>query len=212
MSDELIRRLVLDLQPVNRLERPIRRSVRFALLAGLATAIEVLVVGTRADLVGKLLEPIYLTETAILLVLFSGATFAALCSGVPGVKLSAATWLVVLAAGAWLLIVGHATGGEAQAVGLVSGAACVRRTLLLATLPGLLLFAMLRRSVPLEAKISGAFAMVSAGALAVLGTRLLCAKDEAAHVLTWHIAPLAVLALLGWFIGRARFRGSTLTR
>lgn len=206
MSDDLIGQLVRDLQPVKRLRSPTRRTIQFACLAVAAMAAAVVFGALRADLAAKLRDPSYLAETGLLFVLFGGATFAALRSGVPGAKLGSASLLVGLAASAWLLIVG-AHYRAPDAIDLASGLACLRRTLALGALPAYGLFAMMRRSAPLEAGTSGSLVMVSAGALAVLGTRVLCAKDDAMHVLTWHIAPVGLLALLGWFVGRVWLGG-----
>lgn len=202
MSDDLISELVRDLQPVKRLRSPARRTIQFACLAVTALAAAVVFGALRADLAAKLRDPSYLAESGLLFVLFGGATFAALRSGVPGAKLGSASWLVGLAASAWLPIVGAHYHAPPGGIDLASGLACLRRTLALGALPACGLFAMMRRSAPLEAGISGSLVMISAGALAVLGTRVLCAKDDAMHVLAWHIAPVGLFALLGWFVGR----------
>jgi len=205
MTDDLIERLVLDLEPVKALRSPRQRSIQFMLLAAFATSVTVNLLGLRPDLAAKLADPSYVGETGALLVLFGAATVAALRSGVPGAKLAAAVGIVAAAAGIWLLIVGVRYGAGQGALGLSSGLACVRRTLLLGVLPAWVLLAMVRRSAPVEAGVSGALAMVAAGAVAVLGTRILCGKDDATHVFIWHIAPLALLALLGWLFGRVGF-------
>jgi hypothetical protein len=203
MSDDLIERLVLDLQPVKRLRSPALRTIQFACLAIAAVAAAVSFGALRADLAAKVRDPSYLAESGLLFVLFGGATFAALRSGVPGAKLGSASLLVGLSASAWLLIVGAHYHSPPGAIDLASGLACLRRTLVLGALPACGLLAMMRRSAPLATGTSGSLVMISAGALAVLGTRILCAKDDAVHVLAWHIAPIALLALLGWFVGRA---------
>jgi len=205
MTDELIERLVLDLEPVKALRRPWQRSIRFAFLAVFATTVTASLLGLRSDLCAKIVDPSYVAETGLLLVLFGAATLGALRSGVPGTNLAGAVRVVAVAASVWLLIVGARCGGGAGTWGLPSGLACVRRTLLLGAFPASALLTMLRRSAALEGAASGTLAMVAAGAVAVLGTRILCGKDDATHVLAWHIAPLALFALLGWFVGRAWF-------
>ena len=86
MTDELIERLVRDLEPVKALSNPMQRSVRFTLLAVFATTVTANLLGLRADLAAKLFDPNYVVETAVLLVLFGAATLATLRSGVPKAK------------------------------------------------------------------------------------------------------------------------------
>jgi len=207
MSDDLIDRLVIDLQPVKRLRSPALRTIQFACLAIAAMTAAVLFGTLRADLAAKLHDPSYLAESGLLFMLFGGATFAALRSGVPGAKPGSASWLVGLSASAWLLIVGAHYHAPPDAIDFASGLACLHRTLVLGALPACGLLAMMRRSAPLAAGTSGSLVMISAGALAVLGTRVLCAKDNAMHVFAWHLAPVALFALLGWFVGRVWLSG-----
>jgi hypothetical protein len=198
----LIERLVLELKPVKRLRSPLRRTIQFACVAMAATVVAVSLGSFRADLALKLRNPAYLAESGALFVLFGAATLAALRSAVPGVRLGWASWLAGAAGGAWLLIVGAHYLATPDALELASGLACFRRTLALSALPAGVLLAMMRRAAPVDAGISGSLTMVASGALAVLGTRVLCAKDDATHVLAWHLAPVAAFALLGWFVGR----------
>jgi hypothetical protein len=69
-----------------------------------------------------------------------------------------------------------------------------------------LIFANLRRAAPLQPRYTGLLALLSTGALAALGTQLLCAKDDLLHVLLWHAGPLALTALLGVSLGDVLLR------
>lgn len=203
MSDELIERLVLELEPVKRLGSAARRSARFGGLALATTAASVWLLGLRADLALRLCDPSYLTESGLLGLLFAFATLAALRSGVPGAELRSLGWLVTLAGAGWCLEVAISRASVLTALFFPSGLACLRRTLLLGVVPAGWLLLLLRRSAPVDRRASGSLAMVSVGALAILGTRCSCAKDDAAHVLAWHVTPLALLALGGWLMGPA---------
>jgi hypothetical protein len=205
LSDDLIRQLVLDLQPVKRLTSPARRAAQFALPIAALTVASTGLAGVRAELLLKLREPAYLAETAIVSTLFTLATVAAFSSGVPGVRLRSALWLLGLVASTWLIFVATRYFAVPAPFSLPSGIACVLRTLLLGVSPASALFIVLRRAAPLEGGTSGALVMISAGALAMLGTRALCGKEDGAHVLLWHVLPLGLLALLGYVLGRAWF-------
>jgi hypothetical protein len=209
LTDDLIRQLVLDLQPVKRLTSPLRHTVQFAVPVAALTVASAWLAGVRADLLLKLCEPAYLAETALLGALFAIATFAAFSSGIPGIRLRSVFGLLGLVASTWLLLVITRYLALPAPVSLSSGVACLRRTLLLDVVPASALVILLRRSVPLAGGTSGALVTTSAGALAILGTRALCGKEDGTHVLLWHVLPLALHALLGSIIGRAWLSGGS---
>lgn len=202
MNDWPIAQLVLDLHPVRRLPSPGRRLLRFA---GLALPLLVLaagLAGPRADLLLKLRSPSYVAETALLLLFFFAATLAALRSAVPGAGWNGAARLVILALVVWALAVAAQGFDTSPTIEPRSGLSCLRRTLLFGVAPAWALATMVRRAAPLDAQASGALVMFSASVLAVLATRVLCARDDVAHALVWHVAPVALLALVGWHAGQ----------
>ena len=210
MNDELIHDLVRDLTPVTRLASPARRTLYFALPSMFVTALLAAHSGVRTDLDAKLTDLTFALETLSLMALFVGAGLAALTSVIPGAALKSPLRVTILAAGAWLLLiaagfivngVGGFPSGVSDQAFVVSGFACVRRTLLLAALPALLLLAMVRRSAPAHSRLTGALVAVSAAGLAILGTRLVCYKDEALHVLSWHAVPVLAFTLGGRMLG-----------
>lgn len=215
MNDKLIHDLVRDLTPVARLASPLRRSLYFALASAPVTLLLAAHSGLRADLGAKLVDPTFAFETLSLLTLFAGAALAALTSAIPGLSAKPALRLMAGGAGAWLFLIAclAVTGVGSSPIAfarlsepafLASGFACLCRSLLLATLPMLILVSMVRRARAAHAtvaRLTGALVFVCAGTLAVLGTRLVCAKDDAQHVLTWHAMPLVILALAGWILG-----------
>jgi hypothetical protein len=211
MNDELIHDLVRDLTPVTRLASPGRRTLYFALPSLLATVLLASRGGVRTDLDAKLTDLTFALETVSLVALFVGAGLAALTSAIPGAAVKYPVRVTILAAGAWLLLLtdegfiatgigGHTISVSQQAF-LVSGFACVRRTVLLATPPAFLLLAMVRRSAPAHSRLTGALVGLSAAGLAILGTRLACYKDEALHVFAWHAVPVIAFTLGGWALG-----------
>lgn len=202
MNDRLIAQLVLDLHPVVRLPSPGRRLLRFAGLALPLLALAAGLAGPRADLLLKLRSPSYVAETALLLLFFFVATLAALRSAVPGAGWNGATRLVILAVFVWALAVAAQGFNTSPAIELRSGLSCLRRTLLFGVAPAWALATMVRRAAPLDTQTSGALVMFSASILAVLATRVMCARDDVAHALSWHVAPVALLALVGWCFGQ----------
>lgn len=202
MNDRLIEQLVLDLQPVRRLPSPGRRLLLFAGLVLPLLMLAAALVGPRADLSLKLQDRSFVAETALLLLFFFSATLAALRSAVPGAGRNGAGRLITVAVVVWALLVASQGVSAFPAIELRSGLSCLRRTLLVGIAPTWVLVTMVRRAAPLEPQTSGSLVMFSASTLAVLGTRALCARDDVAHSLIWHVAPVALLAFLGWCVGR----------
>jgi hypothetical protein len=202
MSDELIAALVADLRPIRRLASPRRRAARFGGLACGAVAMAVSLVGLRQDLTARLQQAPFLGETLLLFVLFGAATCSALGSSVPGAALRGAGKWVIAALGAWLVLIAARYTLEPSARAVGHGMPCVRRMLVLGSGPACVLLIMLRRAAPLRPGTSGLLAFLSAGSLGVLGTRLLCSKEEPLHVLLWHFMPLVAVAVLGSLCGR----------
>lgn len=212
MNDRLIEELVLDLRPVRRLRSPGVRLLYFAVLAVPSLIATASFLGPRADLSQILGNPSYVLETLLLVILCYGATLAALRSGVPGAELTAAARLLTLGVVLWALAVAARGFSSSMTFEPKSGFSCLRRSLLLVTPLAWALFAMVRRAAPLDQRLSSALVMVSSSTLVMLATRVLCARDDALHALTWHIGPVVLLSQCGWCFGRRWLRASRSSR
>jgi hypothetical protein len=197
-SERLIAALVEDLRPVRRLPAAGRRALAWVTLALGCVALGLLALGHRADLAAKLREPRYLAEGAALLALVAVAARSAFRLGVPGAERVATAWVVpTLGLVAWVAILAGEPAGAGMAQAPGHGLRCAAKLAALSLAPAALMLVMLRRSLPLAAGWTGWFALLAAGALGVLGTRLICVRDATPHVLVWHLGPLVVAALLG---------------
>jgi hypothetical protein len=212
-SDALIHALCADLKPVRRLGS---LTVRMLLWSGATlayVAASSYAWGIRPDLSQALQRPAYMAENACLLLIFVLATRCWLQLGVPGVTRGWVTRALPISIYfVWALLV--AVRWAPQAVGQaasLSGASCVYRMSGLTFAPALAAFSMLRNAAPLRPGWSGALALLSSSALAMLGTQVLCAKDDPRHVLLWHVAPVAVAAVLGVWLGNVVLSRGKLT-
>ena len=68
-------------------------------------------------------------------------------------------------------------------------------------MPGWVLFAMVRRAAPLRRAWSGALATLAAVGISAAATQFICPLDDPAHQLVGHVLPVAVLSVLGAFVG-----------
>jgi hypothetical protein len=210
-DDELVRSLTADLAPVRRLPNAGARTRMWASVTVACVALGTIALGVRADFVHKLTDLPFLAENALLFAVFATAAWNAFQLSVPGASRSAlARSAPALAFLAWLALVVARRfiigGDDLPARAWPGGLPCVWRLFVLSIIPAAIGFVMLRRAAPHKRGTIGSFALLSAGALAMLGTQVVCAKDDPAHVFAWHIVPLALVAVLGVTAGRALLR------
>ncbi len=78
---------------------------------------------------------------------------------------------------------------------------CVYKTTSVATVPGVVLFLMVRRAAPMRAAWAGLLAILATAAVGVLGANIICPNDRPWHMLLWHVVPLMLFAALGAALG-----------
>jgi hypothetical protein len=208
----LVRRLATDFKPRRRLwSVGVRLGLWLLLEVGVLAWV---VTHTDNDFIEKLRQPIY----AIQILFFAAAAIIsatlALRSAIPGrtMRASEATLAAILVlAGAALVTVAEPMNTTNPLGDFVrAGLPCARATWMLAALPLLLLWWMVRRGAPMRGGLSGLF--VGAGALffsfAIM--RVGCPIDEPLHILTWHLLPALALTALSTLAGGVwlRFRRS----
>jgi hypothetical protein len=200
--------LVAEMKPVRRLRSVDARTGIWASLTLLCGVLGSYALGVRADLPRKLSDATYLAENAALFVLFASSARYAFQLSVPGVERSALTRsLPVLALHTWVILVVIRCCFHWFDMGIGTmpwwrGLRCVSRMVGLAIVPASVAFIMMRKAAPLQRGRTGGLTLLSAGSLAILGTQVICAKDQPGHVLVWHVGPLLLVALLGIGAGR----------
>ena len=206
--DHLIHDLAREAGPVRRLWP---RGVRLALwLLGtslfLSGALGVL--GVRSDLAERARDPAFLLQVLLSATAALVSASSALDLSVPGDERRYWTRLVplvVLAAWVgwmayrmvsfvadprvWLEVIREYPPDE-LGIGLV-----------LASFPGVLLLALLRRAAPLRPGWAGGLALLAAGAVASLGSLLTCDSPCPIHAVVLHLAPALSVALVGVVAG-----------
>lgn len=215
-SEELVRSLVGELRPVRRLRGAAWRTFLWAGLALLCVGLGTYALGPRGDLSLKLRQPSYLLENGALLLLFALSAWCALRLSIPGLaENQLSRFWPVLGLILWCALVGiravqgvHAATSGAAFV--LTGVPCIARMGVLGLAPGVAVFFMVRRGAPLHPGWSGLWALLSASAVAMLGTQVLCPRDEPLHVLVWHLGPVLLTGLLGFALGRRYLLGGPL--
>jgi hypothetical protein len=212
-SEELVRSLVSDLRPVRRLWGVDLRTLLWGGFALLCVGLGTYALGPRVDLASKLRQPSYLLENGSLLLLFALSARGAFRLSIPGlVQNERRRFWPVLGLILWGALIGirGVQGPHAALSGAafwLTGVPCVARMGCLGLVPGVAVFFMVRRGAPLHSGWAGLWALVAASALAMLGTQLLCPKDDPLHLLVWHLTPVLLTGLVGAVLGGRFLRG-----
>ena len=205
-TDELIVELARAAGPVRPLPRPSVRLMRWVAAMMPLTALAAIVIGLRADVVTVMFQPAFLAIAAVTLGTALLAAASALILSVPGVERSILQRVIPLVSGGlWVvaLSVILTTGGEAleRLLRFPFHWACVIQIAALSVVPGLVLFAMVRRAAPLRRAWSGALATLAGVGIGAAATQFICPLDDPAHQLVGHVLPVAVLSVLGACVG-----------
>lgn len=205
-TENLIRELVRDARPVRRLRPLALRALGWIALTAVSFAILLVFLGVRRELGDAADRADFAVETALLVLTALSAAIGALLVSLPGGERSAlvrwvpvgiATVALLWAAGE--LVVASNTGAPAGR--LTFSWPCVYRTALIAAVPGVALFVMVRRAAPMHAAWAGLLAVLSTSAVGVLGANVVCPNDRPLHMLLWHTAPLMLFAAIGAALG-----------
>jgi hypothetical protein len=206
-TDELIVQLARAAGPVRPLPGPSVRLARWTAAAVSMTALGVIVIGPRADVLTAIYQPTFVALAVATLGTALLSAAGAFVLSVPGVERSPLQRAVPLVAGgvwALVLVVLLTTGGDPvqRILALPFHWACVIEIVGLSIVPSWVLFVMLRRAAPLRRAWSAAFATLAAVALAAVATQVICPLDDPAHQLVGHLLPVALLSLSGTIVGR----------
>jgi hypothetical protein len=202
----LVERLAADLRPGPRLRSPTARMLAWMALPA-ALLIGAAVTHLRADLAERFRAPAFVLELGLLAAGAGISTWLVFRAAVPDRRSAAGGfWLtlgLVAAAVAALLAEPWSlppSGGFAAV-----GAGCLEKTVILASLPWVVLVVALRRGAPVAPATGGALAGAAAFLLANVVMRVVCPIEAHLHVLTWHLLPAGVAAVLSGALGAAWF-------
>jgi hypothetical protein len=205
----LVRRLTNEVKPRRRLwSVGVRLGLWLLLEVGVLAWV---ITHTDNDFIEKLRQPIYAIEILLFATAAIISATLALRSAIPGRALGASEGTlaaVLVLTGAALVAAGPMNTTNPLGDFVRAGLPCARGTWMLAALPLLLLWWMVRRGASMRGGLSGL--LVGAGALffSFAMMRIACPIDEPLHVLTWHLLPAVALIALSTLAGGVwlRFR------
>lgn len=204
-TSDLISKLSADVPPIKRLPRPGARFIRWFAAMVFCFAVSLALKGVREDLLERLREPLFFASLLTVLAASLVSALAAFLLSVPGEERRWTRFVPLIALWLWgVVILLQAITGASLMGGI--GWGCARDVILLGALPGALLFWMVRSAAPLKLDWTGAFVMLTLGALGAFGAQLGCHDDALFHVLVWHFLPVIGVGIIGIFIGRRFLR------
>lgn len=206
---DLVRELAADLTPVRRPPSPAALSIAWLAAAWLFVgAVTLASGGLRPGVLSQLeASPRFLAEILLGLLTGAEAIRSAVRLGVPApgspLRRTAPALLLMTA---WLGAYVYGLWDPALEPSPLGGReACYLQVLALSAPPLALALWLLRRAAPLARAWTGAIAGAAAGAVPGLIMQVACLYDPA-HILCFHLAPIAATALIGGLLGPAVFR------
>jgi hypothetical protein len=211
-TEELINALAKNAEPVGRLWHPAARAIAWMMGSVLYVAAFVWLIGPRADLSDKLVDPRFLIEVGAALLTSMMAAAAAFCAGCPGRPLwerfapfpFLAVWLASLGEGCWRQWIQSGPDGLALQVDLT----CFQNIVAVSILPAVAIFLMIRQGAPIAPMSTTGLATLAATALGAAALRLFHTQDMSLMLLVWQFGTVSLLAGLGFLTGRKFLRWS----
>ena len=216
-TEQLIRTLALDVEPVRPLGRPSLRAAAWAAGAVLYLGVLILVMSPRDDLGARIQDPRFLIEQLAALLMGVTAAAAALASVVPGFP-RRVLLLPLAPLAAWLGVIGFGAVQDIQLSGLGAGLflqadwRCVATILAGAAVPAVAMVRMLRRGAPLTPHLTAGLGGLAAAGLGNLGVCLFHPHSSNLVLLIWHAGTVLLLAALAAWVGSRILRWPSTAR
>ncbi len=182
---------------------PLKRSLILLAIVVVSAGAISLLIGLRDDLPHMMESPLYIVEIALSVFVGIMAAIAANWLSLPDIGQK--KWLIwlpffplammsFLIAYQFLVRPTHDFTGD-------GGFACSSDIVVIAVIPAIALFVLLRKAATTHNKMLAFMAVLSVGAFCYMCLRLICPNDDIAHLVVWHLLPTLVIATVGAFIG-----------
>jgi hypothetical protein len=197
---QLIDRLASRAQPVKPIGSPLRRTLLWALIAGLLIALVSTSFGVRPHLWKTMSSPGEAIEFFGSILTGLCAAYAAFQISVPG-RSGSWAWLPLLPLALWLGGIGVGCIGDFEAMGLAAfgfqthSGECARAILVMCLPLGLVMVLMVRHAGVVRPAPTAMLAALSAAALSSAGVSLFHNGETSLMSLMWHGGVVALLSL-----------------
>lgn len=206
-TDELIKSLGADLEPVKPFGCPLRRALPWIAFSALYAGLLAYFVGMRPDMGKMLFEGPFLFE---MILVGATAIFTAVTSmymGVPdmcGQKWLKPVSLTLLATFfTWAGTQWFATG---MTLPPISWGHCIDQAAIIALLPIAALLYMVKGGTTTTPVLMSVMNVTSVGAFAYIALRITCMSDDVGHIFFFHVVPFLVVGTLLGVLARKIYK------
>jgi hypothetical protein len=205
-TDDLIAELAVGAAPVRPLPPPLIRALYWLVLTTITVAAGVAVFGPRADVMVRVTQTDYLSIAVLAVSTSVLSVVVSLILAVPGAERTPLLRMTALAifglwAGTTLWQVLHQGRGLPVFTDL-HWPVCFVRVVLVALVPAVMLFVMVRRGAPLRPGWTAAMATVAAASAGALAVHVACPLDDPGHVFLGHLVPVMAMAAAAVMVRR----------
>ena len=204
VTEKLIERIVQDATPVKAAGHPFVLSAKWlgGMLAYLAISVAVLHV--RPDLMIKLQSPLFMAEIGLLACIMITTAVSAALLVFPDMHQK--RWLAFapgLMAVFFVSVIFLAWQADSPAAPPpVHNLKCTLSIAMLALLPALWMFYLMRNFASTHPYSAGSIALLSAFSMGALSLRLTEPTDSIMHVVQWHYLPMVAAGVVGLWLGK----------
>lgn len=205
-TEELIRRLANDVRAVRRL-----KPAWVRMLFWLALALPYVAVVVRGKLLmvdpsQVLTDPRFVIEETATFATAITAAIAAFSSTVPGFD-RRVLLLPLAPLAVWIASVGHGCVQDwlrfgADGLVIRPDWECLPSATVIGIVPAVAMVVMLRKGAPIYPRLALALGALAVAAIANFGMQLFHYRDASIMILFWHLGNVAVLSMLGGWLGR----------
>ncbi|MCR4302823.1 MAG: DUF1109 domain-containing protein [Gallionella sp.] len=203
--DELIDKLAQDAPTVKPAPHPVVLSLEWTMVAAVYLGVSLIISGLRPDLMLKLQEPLFLAEIAALTgIVVTTCLSAALLSFPDLHQMRRAAFAPAIVFALFVLVILIAWRADSPpAPPPVHSFECTFSITMLAVLPAVWTFHVMRKFASTHHYWAGSIALLFAFSIGALWLRLYELNDSVMHVIEWHYLPMIFVGLAGMWLGRA---------
>lgn len=206
-NEKLIQALSEDIQPVTPPQPLVVRLIKWAVPSLLCGMIGFFTLGFREEIFMNMSSIRFIIENILILIAGICMATAAFISSIPGYKVLPVIILAVISSVIWagiFLVSGNSIQGNLISTEVQNsrGMLCTMDVILLAVIPGIIIFIMLKRTAATHLGWTGSFAVVSIASIAALSSRFLCHNMDPTHLIVWHFMPVVIMGFIGILLGK----------
>ncbi|PIR23463.1 MAG: hypothetical protein COV44_02765 [Deltaproteobacteria bacterium CG11_big_fil_rev_8_21_14_0_20_45_16] len=205
-SNDLIKKLTNDAQPISKLSSPLVRCLKWLALSLFVVSISWSLTSIRKDLSHQMEGARFFLESSVLLLLAISSALSVFIISIPRTDMSRISrFFPILPMSLWALLVGGAllTNSENQ---WSAGMPCATEILILSLSCFGLIVWMIRKAAPTNLLATSCLAFMASTAIAAFALNFSCSNSEPLHSFAWHFTPAMLIITAGSLLGRRLFK------